>query len=73
MDGRRTQNDDKSSHDPWIRWAKGGGGAYYFLSMVKSPKKNHGFNNNGSSSITDNMITFNGISVSNFKFKQYSL
>jgi hypothetical protein len=24
----------------------GGGGAYYFLSMVKSPKKNHGFNNN---------------------------
>ena len=27
----------------------------------------------GSSSITDNMITFNGISVLNFKFKRYSL
>jgi hypothetical protein len=27
----------------------------------------------GSSSITDNMITFNGISVVNFKFKRYSL
>ena len=26
----------------------------------------------GSSSITDNMITFNGISVLNFKFKRYS-
>ena len=27
----------------------------------------------GSPSITDNMITFNGISVLNFKFKRYSL
>ena len=27
----------------------------------------------GSSSITDNMITFNGISVLSFKFKRYSL
>jgi hypothetical protein len=27
----------------------------------------------GSSSITDNMINFNGISVLNFKFKRYSL
>jgi len=27
----------------------------------------------GSSSITDNVITFNGISVLNFKFKRYSL
>ena len=27
----------------------------------------------GSSSITDNMITFNDISVLNFKFKRYSL
>ena len=27
----------------------------------------------GSSSITDNMITFNGISALNFKFKRYSL
>jgi hypothetical protein len=27
----------------------------------------------GSSSITDNMITFNGISVLNFKVKRYSL
>jgi hypothetical protein len=27
----------------------------------------------GSSSITDNMITFNGISVLNFKYKRYSL
>ena len=29
--------------------------------------------NKGSSSIIDNMITFNGISVLNFKFKRYSL
>ena len=27
----------------------------------------------GSSSITNNMITFNGISVLNFEFKRYSL
>jgi hypothetical protein len=59
------------------------GGAYYFLSVVSFSSLLIGCvrrptprTDKGSSSITDNMITFNGISVYNilnFKFKRYSL
>jgi hypothetical protein len=50
-----------------LNWPSGFTGEYFFSNCWRTDA------DKWSSNITDNMITFNGISVLNFKFKRYSL